>query len=275
MKSYGVRIVFMLLPVVIGLSWFSGGEAAAQEIPADKTRVTQVSEALPTPEEVKIKVDVWRERVRKRLEDIDRLSKTLDMKKVSSQKLAVEELQALLTDLDEEAKLIIEAHTGFEPDFRIYRQALQSAPAVFEQKAVELESRAASKKSSQLQEAYADFASHARKLARSFADQAQGLDGVEVEVAKRIEFVRESREFISDVQGLLAAIPTQGGVETERLVTRINQYTDGLVQAINAMRGIADKIGEPSSKSPPVTPNPNPLDKLQGHRDRLKQLGGT
>ncbi len=247
----------------------------AQEPGAKAQIKSKADETQISPDEMKVKVEVWRDRVRKRLEDIDRLSKSLDMKKVSSQKVAVSELQALLMDLDEEAKLIIEAYSGFEPDFRIYRQALQSAPAVFEQKAMELESRATTKKSSQLQEAYADFASHARKLARSFADQAQGLDGVEVEVAKRIEFVKESREFIADVQGLLAAIPTQGGVETERLVTRINQYTDGLVQAINAMRGIADKIGEPASKALPASPNPNPLDKLQGHRDRLKQLGGT
>lgn len=236
--------------------------------------------ARKSPEEVRANIEIWQERVRKRLETIEKMATTLDLRKIDSQKVAIEELLEMLQELDGEAKQIIDAHAGLGPDLKLYRQALEAAPAVFHQIANELEQRATTTKSSLLQQNYADFAAQSRTMADAYIQRVKGIDGLELELAKRMEFVVESRTFISDVQGFLAAVPTQGGAETERLIGRINVYVDAFQEAISAMKGVANKIVEPGTgtakpgaASPAGQPaSPNPTDAIDAYRAKLKDL---
>lgn len=245
---------------------------SADQVANPENEQKNIGAAKRSPEEVRSNIEIWQERVRKRLETIERMATALDLRKIESQKIAVEELQNILRDLDEEAKQIIDAHSGLGPDLKLYRQALEAAPGVFHQIANELEQRATSTKSNILQQNYADFASQSHKMAESYVGRAKGIDGLEADLAKRMEFVVESRVFISDVQGFLAAVPTQGGVETERLIGRINAYIDAFQGAISAMKGVANKIVEPGTNATPTLPNPHSTSSIQLYRQRLQQI---
>lgn len=197
--------------------------------------------------EIKASVERWQERVQKRLGAVDELAQTLDLKKITSQKIVSSELIGLLDDLDEEAVAIVEASETIGPDLDMFRKALLQASPSFEKMAVELERASASKKNVEIQQLYFDFITHARKLASHYANQAKGIDGIERTLGEQIAFVKESREFIADVKGLLEAIPSDGGVELEKLVERINQYIDAFRKTIDTMHGITEKIAHPSN----------------------------
>ena len=236
-------------------------------------------------EEVRASIELWEQRVRRKLEQIDQILQGLDLQQIQAQKIAVDTLIEILNDLDEEALAIIAAHDQVGPDLKLYREALLQAPDVFQRIAEDLEARATDKKSTFLKEAYADFAAEARKLAGAYEAKAAGIGGLESEVAKKMEFVHESREFILDVRGFLEAIPADHGLETERLIARINQYIEVFQDAINAIKGVADKIGEqPQPTTPdPARAEPAPLTRgkttvspisIEDYRQRLAALKG-
>ncbi|HEY1065788.1 MAG TPA: hypothetical protein VGE52_06755, partial [Pirellulales bacterium] len=71
-------------------------------------------------------------------------------------------------------------------------------------------------------------------------------------------FVHESRIFISDVRGLLAAIPTNHGLKTEQLVQRLNRYIEVFQEAVKAIKGVSGKISERPQPTPTEPPSARP-----------------
>lgn len=209
-----------------------------------------MSSMLIVERQVKDNIELWENRVRAKLQQVDRIVGGLDLRQIQAQKMAVDSLIEVLDQLDEEARSIISAHQQVQPDLKLYREALLKAPSVFQRIADNLEKRASDHKSTLLKTGYADFATEARKLAAKYEAQAAGVGDLEADVAKKMAVVQESREFISDVRELLKAIPASHGIETEKLVTRLNTYITVLRQAIEAMKGAAGKIGEPQSPTP-------------------------
>lgn len=208
-------------------------------------------------QQVRANVELWENRVRAKLQQVDRIVTGLDLRQIKTQKMAVDSLIDVLNQLDEEARSIIAAHEQVKPDLKLYREALLKAPGVFKKIADNLDKRATENKSTLIKTGYAEFASEARKLAARYEAQAAGVENLEVEVAKQMAVVQESREFISDVRELLRAIPASHGIETQKLVERLNVYIDVLHEAIEAMKGAANRIGEP--QSPTQEPKPVPL----------------
>jgi hypothetical protein len=229
-----------------------GGDAAVE--------TGDVSDFAQEKRQVKANIELWETRVRTKLEQVDKIVGGLDMRQIQSQKLAVDGLLEVLDRLDEEARSIISAHQQVQPDLKLYREALLKAPAVFRKIADNLEKQATERKAGLIKTGYADFASEARKLAAKYESQAAGIGGLEGELVQKMAVVHESRQFIADVRELLKAIPTSHGIETEKFVARLNIYISVLRQAIDTMKGAADKIGEPPSQSPtPQPPRPEPL----------------
>lgn len=211
-------------------------------------------------EEVRANIELWEDRVRTKLQQIDQILAGLDLEQIQSRSIAVRKLCEILDDLDEEALAIIDAHTQVGPDLKLYRQALLQAPDVFRRIAEDLDKRATEKKSTFIKEAYADFAAEARNLATSYETKAGAIDTLQNEIDKKMEFVVESREFITDVRGFLRAIPTDHGLETETLINRINAYIQVFQEAIDAMKGVADSIGgQPQPTAPTDAPEAAPI----------------
>lgn len=244
----------------VGIIAAAAGSAWAQsdttEVRPSDLRPSSDSDSIAEQkEEVKASIELWEQRVHAKILQIDQILKGLDLKQIQAQKIAVTALMEILDDLDEEAQAIIAASNHVAPDLKLYREALERAPDLFRKIADTLEKRAGEKKSSFLKEAYADFASEARELANTYEAKAAGIGTLQADVAKKLEFVHESREFIADVHELLDAIPADHGLQTEQLITRINQYITVFQEAIDAIKGVAHKIGETPQLSPP---NPEP-----------------
>ena len=64
--------------------------------------------------------------------------------------------------------------------------------------------------------------------------------------SRRIEFVRESREFLHDASSLLAAVVDLEGIRVEALVRRLNSYVDAFQHMLDTLRNVSDKIGGPN-----------------------------
>lgn len=215
-------------------------------------------------DEVREVIVFWEARVRTKLDAINQILGDLDLQKIDGQKVAVAALVDLYDELDEEAMAIIDAHARLGPDLRLYRAALLKAPDLFRQVAQTFEERAAQAQSTILKEAYSDTASEARKLATAYEGKAKTVDALEAEIQKRMEFVAESRMFISDVRNFLATIPPEHGLETEKLVQRLNQYVQVFKEAVQALQGVADKIGDQPQPVGPMNPTPLPLQPPSG-----------
>ena len=195
-------------------------------------------------ESARAEIELWESRIRRKMADIDLALKGLDLKKVQGQKIAVDSIDELLEEIDGEAKRIIEAKERVAPDLKLYRQALLKAPDVFRKLADNLEKRAETRKSTILKEASADMAAEARKLATAYEAKAKSIDGVEASIEAKMEFVIESREFIADVRELLSAIPTDHGLQTEKLVDQLNKYVEVFQEAVKTLQGVTQQIGE-------------------------------
>ncbi|MBL8825559.1 MAG: hypothetical protein JNM18_01150 [Planctomycetaceae bacterium] len=198
---------------------------------------------------MKANVEMWEARVYKRLTAVAEIRDTMDFSDLTTQKLAVDELKELLKQLDGAAKEILDAYGHAGPDLKFYRRALEEGPAVFQRIADDFDRKATEKRSPALKEAYADFGDQARQLAIRYAERAKTVDSWEREIHHKIEYVEESREFIHDAQELLDAIPTEAGLETQKLVKQINSYMQAFDEALKAMRGVAEKIGDPQPKT--------------------------
>ena len=215
---------------------------------------TDDSDFAQEKRQVKANIELWETRVRSKLEQVDRIVSGMDLRRIEPQKMAVDSLLEVLNQLDEEARSIVSAHQQVQPDLKLYREALLKAPAVFRKIAEGLDKKAGERKAGLIKTGYADFASEARKMATKFESQAAGIGGLEGELAQKMALVYESQQFIADVRELLKAVPTSHGIETEKFVARLNVYISVLRQAIDTMKGAADRIGEPQSP----TPEPGP-----------------
>lgn len=204
-------------------------------------------------QDVKENIELFQERIQRKLQKIDTILKGLDLRKVEAQKVTVEALREILDDLDSEAKAILEADSQVRPDLKLYRKALLAAPEVFRSIADGFDKRAETAKSKQIREGYLDFAMEARKHADSYTQRAKDVEGMEAAIEKQLEFVTESRDFILEVNGFLAAVPTSSGIETQKFVARINEYISAFESAISAIKKVSDKISEQ-----PRTPTPDP-----------------
>lgn len=173
-------------------------------------------------DEVRANIELWERRIRKKFDDVEHVLDGLDLKK-------------------------IEAQARVAPDLKQYREALLKAPQVFRKLADTMDERAGKRKAIILKEAYADISAEARKLATTYETKAKLIDKLETELQEKIEFVVDSREFIADARELLAAIPTEHGLQTEKLVERLNKYLEVFQDAVKTIRGVTEKIGEPSS----------------------------
>lgn len=280
-------VLKLMLSIVCPFAVFNAN-ANGQELAGSKSKSADAAQVgpktadrlltqEPTPEaserlnrEIKVTIEGWQDRVRKRLSAIDKLSSTLDLKKVQSQRVVSTELLEMIQDLDEEAGAIIGAYESLGPDLEFYRKALLQAPPAFEKIAKDLEKAATGKRSVALQQTYSDFATQSRKLATHYSEQANGITGLETQIEEKIGFVRESREFFTDVRKLLEAIPSESGFNTEKLVDRMNNYIDVFQKAIDAMRNVGEKI---TSKETNGTKNVTPAKSTAARPDPFASIG--
>ncbi len=286
-KIIRLATAVMMIAIMTTLMGFSL-QAIGQELASSKSKpdapgssTSKPADKLlnqePTPEtserlnrEIKITIEGWQDRVRKRLAAIDKLSSTLDLKKVQSQRVVSTELLEMIQDLDEEAGAIIGAYESLGPDLEFYRKALLQAPPAFEKIAKDIEKAATGKRSVALQQTYSDFATQSRKLATHYSEQANSITGLETQVEEKIGFVRESREFFTDVRKLLEAIPADSGFNTEKLVDRMNNYIDVFQKAIDAMRNVGEKITVKESNS---TKKATPIKAASTRQDPFAGVG--
>lgn len=209
-------------------------------------------------ESARAEIELWENRIRRKMADINVALKGLDLKKVQGQKIAVDSMDDLLEEIDSEARRIIEAKERVTPDLKFYRQALLKAPDVFRKLADSLDKGAATRKSPILKAASADMANEARKLATTYEERAKSIDGIEAGIEAKMVFVFESREFIADVRELLSAIPTDHGLHTEKLVDQLNKYIEGFQEAVKTLQGVTQQIGEGRSADPNASPGSVP-----------------
>jgi hypothetical protein len=209
-------------------------------------------------ESARAEIELWESRIRRKMTDINAALKGLDLKKIQGQKIAIDSMDELLEEIDGEAKRIIEAKERVAPDLKLYRQALLKAPDVFRKLADSLEKRAETRKSTILKEASADMAAEARKLATSYEMKAKAVDGIEAGIEAKMEFVIESREFIADVRELLSAIPTDHGLQTEKLIDQLNKYVEVFQEAVKTLQGVTQQISEGRSETTPPSPGNSP-----------------
>ncbi len=266
--------VMVWTALLVGVTQGLSGQVAAG-LPANSA-----SDLEERKVQMKASVEMWESRVRKRLTLVEEITRTMDLRQIQTQRLAVDELREVLSDLDEEARAILEVYSGLGSDLKLYRAALEQAPSVFVRIAADLEKKALEKKTPELAGAYADFAAQARRLAAGYEGRAKSIDGLESDLARKMEFVRESREFVKDAGELLDAIPSsQGGLETEKLVQRVNAYVKAFEDTLRAIKGVSDKLGP--SPAPNATQTPasgadstgaSANSKANGYRQRLSQL---
>jgi methyl-accepting chemotaxis protein len=269
-KMIGRRTREALLGIgvgVVGLTSFAHAQIGTAEVRPGDLRSPKPAEKIADSLEqdradVKANIELWERRIRKKLTDIDQVLQGLDLKKIEGQRIAAGEIDALLQEIDDEAKGIIEAQARVAPDLKQYREALLKAPDVFRKLADSMDERAGNRKAIVLKEAYADISAEARKLATTYETKAKQIDKLEADLQEKIEFVVDSREFIADARELLAAIPTEHGLQTEKLVERLNKYLDVFQDAVKTIRGVTEKIGEPSSPGELPTPANRPMKPL-------------
>lgn len=202
--------------------------------------------------EVKDNIELFQARIQRKMEKIEKILTGLDLRKIEAQKVAVDELREMLDELDAEAGAILEADAQVRPDLKKYRESLLEAPGVFVKIADGFDRRAEAVRSRTLKEAYADFSAEARKHAGTYTKRAKDVEELEKAIQKQLEFVVESREFISDMRGFLAAVPANSGLATERWVARINEYIAAFESAIKAIKGVSEKIAEPAPSADPA-----------------------
>ncbi|MFO0904211.1 MAG: hypothetical protein U0939_14500 [Pirellulales bacterium] len=265
-KMIGRRTREALLGIGVSVFWvanFAHAQIGTAEVRPGDLRSSKPAAEIAGPleqdrEDVKANIELWERRIRKKLNDIDQVLQGLDLKKIEGQRIAAGEIDALLQEIDDEAKGIIEAQARVAPDLKQYREALLKAPDIFRKLADSMDERAGKRKAIVLKEAYADISAEARKLATTYETKAKQIDKLEADLQEKIEFVIDSREFIADARELLAAIPTEHGLQTEKLVERLNKYLDVFQDAVKTIRGVTEKIGEPSSPGESPTPASRP-----------------
>lgn len=257
----GVEKAVVMLTIALGAGVSALSESSqAQEAPFAAPRAAPIAgssePARPSTamraanEDFKREIEVWRERIRKRVETLSKLPDPSGLGKLPERKLAVQEMIELVDDLSDEAKAILDVAEGLNTDLAIYRQSLLRAPPMFAQWSERFEQKAGEVKSAELREAYADYAGMARSMGQGYAQQAVDLEKQEGEIHRRVEFVKEAKVMLGDVRELLQSIPSQGGEETARLLQRIETYADAFRQSIQAMRGVADKCANPNAVPP-------------------------
>jgi hypothetical protein len=198
--------------------------------------------------EVKANVELWETRLARRLAAVNEMARTMDLRKLEPQRTAVEQLREVLSDMDDEAATLLKLYSELGPEVKLYRGALQQAPVVFTKLADSLEAKAGEKRDQVLVAAYADLSAQARSLASGFIQRAKETEGLEKEISQRVEFVRQSREFLHDASVLLASIPaTSEAIRVEALVRRLNSYVDAFQHMLDTLRNVSDKIGAPNS----------------------------
>lgn len=234
----------------------------AEVRPSDLPPRAEVEEPMANPfdrgKEVRANVELWEERVRNKLAAIDKMLQGPQgsLQKIEAQKIAKETLNELLDDLEDEAVAIIEAHGSVEPDLRLYRQALMQAPQVFRAMADAFDDKAEKETDLFFKEGYVDFSAAARKLADSYETRVAGLDAVERDLAAKMTFVHKGRKFTADVREFLNAVPTDYGLETEKLIKRLNAYIETFEAAVKSLKGVANKLGEePAPAASPPQPD--------------------
>ncbi len=292
MKEFSLRDLMRALPVIAMMlsgPLTSDGRAFADEamIKSSSARESTVNgKGAEDPRagferhtlEVKANVELWEVRVAKRLAGVNEMARTMDLRKLEPQHTAVEQLQEALSDMDDEAATLLKLYSELGPEVKLYRSALQQAPIVFTKLADSLEAKAGEKRDQVLAAAYTDLSAQARNLASAFTERAKQTDGLEKEIAQRIEFVRESREFLHDASSLLAAIPsTSEGIRVEALVRRLNSYVDAFQHMLDTLRNVSDKIGGPNpahgAKEAAAVPTANyGVSALTDYRRRLADL---
>lgn len=260
-----VKWVSLIAMVGSGIGAAMADESVSPEVGKSKSTSKSIGGkeslgALPAiPTDVKRDIDLWRERIKKRVEKLDAMKGLGGFEKLPEKRIAIEQMRGLVDDLDEEARDILEVASGLGPDLAIYRQSLMQAPVMFEARAKRLEAKAAEATSTEIRESYLDWASVVRKMGESYVRQAADIEKYADEVDRRVRFVREAKTMLAELRELLTEIPSQGGEETARLLARITKYAEAFQQSIHAMRGVVDRVGEsgPSPGSTPGSPGAN------------------
>jgi ribosomal protein L10 len=279
-----VATVFVVLGAVPVFAQSDTAEIRAADVGRDVKSLGSSEDFGDRKAAMRANIELWEDRVEAKIEKLVKSLQGLDLKKIQNQKITVDELQSILDELDEEAQAILNAHGQLGPDLKNLREALSKAPAVFRAIGEKLAKRASETKSQELKEAYADFASEAQALAVTYEKRSAGAGNLDKDLAKKMELVKDSRVFITDVREFLDAVPTTHGIPTEKLIERINKYIAVFEDTIRTIKGVSERIGEEESpsrgptktpKDPPLTrtsPRAEPPTNLVEFRERLERL---
>lgn len=199
-------------------------------------------------------------RFQKKLKQVDESLGGLDLRRsVEAQALAKEHALRLLDELDEEARVISDAYVSVQSDLQLFRQALAKTPAAFQEVAAQFRKLAEGETDEFLKEQYLDFADTAGKLATRYHEDGQKLRETERDLAAKMVFVAKSQTFNKHLRAYLDILPQAEGAEVERFVKRLNDYLKAHQEAIRAIRGIGERIGEPKpTADPSASPKPMP-----------------
>lgn len=223
------------------------------------------TDPLKAARPVKANIDTWGSRVAKSVQEFEERVQALDLHRIDHQRLAVTELRHILDDVQQAADSILEGYAPFQTNVELYARALAQAPPTFTALAESFQKKAGEQDHQDLAGVYADFAETSRRLAKKYLARRQELLRQQQDVEQKIRFVRQSKLVIKDVQELLEVIPaTEEGEVVETYIRRINEYVDGFLKVIQAVKGTADKIGEPKPSASPEKPIQPPS--LQGRR---------
>lgn len=255
------------------------------EVRPSEPKVATPTAAAPTTSmqsanaNFKREIEVWNERIRNRIEKLNSMDSLSGLENLTQRKLAADQLVALVDDLREEAEAIIEVGGGLEADLGIYRQSLLKAPQLFQEFSMKFQQRTSEVESLEMREAYADYAMLARKLGASYHQQALELSKTEVEIQRRIQFVREAKTMLEDLRELLLVIPKSGGDETVKVLQRISTYAEAFKQSIRAIRVTTEKFADPNNSSPqtpsvpPAATSSTPTGRAKSISQKLEGLG--
>ncbi|MBS0202908.1 MAG: hypothetical protein JSS49_08430 [Planctomycetes bacterium] len=232
--------------------------AAFAGAPGEPPKLTRISATEPAASavdplehsrKVRANLEMWPERVRRRLTEAEQRLKGLDLKEIKTQKMFAQDFDEILQDLDEEALAIQDAFGKITTDLLLYREAVAQAPASFRGVAAAFEKKATESDDLSLKGHYADFAATSHKLAERYEAKYKTLITLEKELATKLQFVAKSRIFIADVKDFISTIPaTEEGLEVEAFVKRLNAYVTVFQDSIKMLKGLSDQIGqEPTS----------------------------
>jgi hypothetical protein len=266
MKSLKVLII-VARAVVIGLL-LTGLHTAVMAESAGRSDTAEVQsghaatlpdsapDGLDRGEKIRVQVEKWQDRVRHKIEALDKIFQGFDLRKIEVQQFSRERFEEILDDLEEESEEILRGFADVQPDVKLLRQTLLKAPDIFRQIAAEFEEKASKSDDEFFRESYADLAAASKKMAANCEQKAKAMDALERELQSKLKFVQTSQEFCQHIRRFLRTLPAEPGITTEKWIERVNAYVSALEQAVKLLKTMTQGMDQKPTADPQAKPLP-------------------